>query len=167
MLYREIIAVCSEIHTKHTNKLCGQNVEFGLWGPRRFLLTAHRDSSPAIQRPGCETNFPHLLPWLKMSGILLLLPLTCLHETERDVAFLSAVRKIAKSHSQLRHVSPVSPSVWKNPATNWTDFHEIWQWSIFRKSVEKIKVSLKSDNSNRHFTWRPINIFYQISLSSS
>jgi len=28
MLYREIIAVCSEIHTKHTNTLCGQNVEF-------------------------------------------------------------------------------------------------------------------------------------------
>jgi hypothetical protein len=27
MLYREIIAVCSEIHTKHTNILCGQNVE--------------------------------------------------------------------------------------------------------------------------------------------
>jgi len=27
MLYREIIAVCSEIHTKHINKLCGQNVE--------------------------------------------------------------------------------------------------------------------------------------------
>ena len=27
MLYREIIAVCSEIHTKHMNTLCGQNVE--------------------------------------------------------------------------------------------------------------------------------------------
>jgi len=27
MLYREIIAVCSEIHTKHKNTLCGQNVE--------------------------------------------------------------------------------------------------------------------------------------------
>jgi len=27
MLYREIIAACSEIHTKHTNTLCGQNVE--------------------------------------------------------------------------------------------------------------------------------------------
>ena len=27
MLYREIIAVCSQIHTKHTNTLCGQNVE--------------------------------------------------------------------------------------------------------------------------------------------
>jgi hypothetical protein len=28
MLYREIIAVCSEIHTKHRNTLCGQNLEF-------------------------------------------------------------------------------------------------------------------------------------------
>ena len=27
MLYREINAVCSQIHTKHTNTLCGQNVE--------------------------------------------------------------------------------------------------------------------------------------------
>jgi len=28
MLYREIIVVCSEIHTKHENTLCWQNVEF-------------------------------------------------------------------------------------------------------------------------------------------
>ena len=27
MLYREINAVCSQIHTKQTNTLCGQNVE--------------------------------------------------------------------------------------------------------------------------------------------
>ena len=27
MLYREIMAVCSQIHTKHINALCGQNVE--------------------------------------------------------------------------------------------------------------------------------------------
>ena len=27
MLYREIIAVCSEIHTKHINTFRGQNVE--------------------------------------------------------------------------------------------------------------------------------------------
>jgi hypothetical protein len=26
MLYREIIAVCSEIHTKHMNTLYGQNI---------------------------------------------------------------------------------------------------------------------------------------------
>jgi hypothetical protein len=28
MLYREMIAVFSEIHTKHIDVLCGQNVEF-------------------------------------------------------------------------------------------------------------------------------------------
>jgi hypothetical protein len=27
MLYREIIAVCSQIHSKHINTLCGQNLE--------------------------------------------------------------------------------------------------------------------------------------------
>ena len=27
MPYSELIAVCSEIHTKHINTLCGQNVE--------------------------------------------------------------------------------------------------------------------------------------------
>jgi len=27
MMYREIMAVCSEIPTKHINTLCGQNVE--------------------------------------------------------------------------------------------------------------------------------------------
>ena len=27
MLYTEIIAVCSQIHTKHINTLCGQNIE--------------------------------------------------------------------------------------------------------------------------------------------
>ena len=28
MLYREIIAICSQIHTKHINTLCGQILEF-------------------------------------------------------------------------------------------------------------------------------------------
>jgi hypothetical protein len=28
MLYSEIIAICSQINTKHINTLCGQNVEF-------------------------------------------------------------------------------------------------------------------------------------------
>ena len=27
MLYREITSVCSQIHTKHINTLCGQKVE--------------------------------------------------------------------------------------------------------------------------------------------
>jgi len=48
MLHREIIAICSQIHTKHTNTLCEQNVELlnvklvihivtsGLWKVNRF-----------------------------------------------------------------------------------------------------------------------------------
>jgi len=27
MLYRKIVAVCFEIHTKHINTMCGQNIE--------------------------------------------------------------------------------------------------------------------------------------------
>ena len=33
MLYREIIAVCSEIHSKHISTLCEQNVELLNVGP--------------------------------------------------------------------------------------------------------------------------------------
>jgi len=33
-----------------------------------------------------------------------------------------------------------------------TDFHEIWYLRVFRKSVKKIQVSLKSDKNNGHFT---------------
>ena len=36
MLYREIIAVCSEIHTKHINTLCGQNLELNFSHPEVF-----------------------------------------------------------------------------------------------------------------------------------
>jgi hypothetical protein len=35
-----------------------------------------------------------------------------------------------------------------------TDLHEISYKNIFRKTVEKIQVSFKSDKNNRYFTWR-------------
>jgi len=35
------------------------------------------------------------------------------------------------------------------------DFYEICYFSTFRKSEEKIQVSLKSDNNYEHFTWTP------------
>ena len=38
MLYREIIAVCSQNHTKYINTLCGQNVEF-LRAPTKLRKT--------------------------------------------------------------------------------------------------------------------------------
>jgi hypothetical protein len=36
MMYSEIIAVCSEIHTKHINTLCGQKVEFVNFNMQNF-----------------------------------------------------------------------------------------------------------------------------------
>jgi hypothetical protein len=33
---------------------------------------------------------------------------------------------------------------------HWTDFYEIWYLNIFRISVEKIQVSLKSVKNNGH-----------------
>jgi hypothetical protein len=40
MLYREIVAVFSEIHTKHVNTLYGQNVEFLSVKLVVYILTA-------------------------------------------------------------------------------------------------------------------------------
>jgi hypothetical protein len=48
-----------------------------------------------------------------------------------------------------------------------TDFHEILYLSIFRKSVEKIQVSLTSDKNNVYFTWRSIQTYDHILLNSS
>ena len=61
----------------------------------------------------------------------------------------------------------VSPSVREEQLVPfWKYFHEIWYFITFRKSVEKINVSLESDKNKGHFTWRPIYIFDRISLIS-
>jgi hypothetical protein len=50
MLYMEIIAVCSEIHTKHINTPCGQNVELlNVKGGGRLRLKC--DGTRAAQKP--------------------------------------------------------------------------------------------------------------------
>ena len=74
------------------------------------------------------------------------------------------VRIIAKSDFQLRHVC-LSVRV-EHLCSHWTDFHEILYLRIVRKSVEKIRVSLKSDKKNSYFTRRPMYI-YDISLNNS
>jgi hypothetical protein len=37
---------------------------------------------------------------------------------------------------------------------HWTEFDETWDLSFFHESVEKIRLSLKSDKNNGYFTWR-------------
>jgi hypothetical protein len=48
-----------------------------------------------------------------------------------------------------------------------TVFRVIWFLNIFRKSVEKIQLSLKSDKNNWYYTWRPMYIYDHFSLNSS
>ena len=74
--------------------------------------------------------------------------------------FLSAFAKLRIA--TVRFVMSVRPL---SICSHWADFHEIWYLSIFRKSVEQIQVSSKSDKIKGYGTWRPIYIFDHISLS--
>jgi hypothetical protein len=62
------------------------------------------------------------------------------------------VREIPKSDYYICHVSSrlsVCPSVrTEKHGSQWNEFHEILYLGIFRKSVEKIKVSIRSDKNN-------------------
>jgi hypothetical protein len=46
--------------------------------------------------------------------------------------------------------------------SHWMNFHKILYFSFFRKSVEKIQVSLKSDETNGYFTLTHMHIYYNI-----
>jgi len=74
MLYREIMAVCSEIHTKHINTLCGQNVELLNVKLAVHIVTTVRyiywplcckrlntDIKPHLPKPLVSLLLPHLL----------------------------------------------------------------------------------------------------------
>jgi hypothetical protein len=51
--------------------------------------------------------------------------------------------------------------------SHWTGLQEIWFWRTFRKSVEKIQVSLKPYKNHEYFLWRPMYIYDNITLNSS
>jgi len=94
MLYREIIAVCSQIDTKHTNTLCGQNVELlnvklvvhiVTTGPVRgytesWQLVKQTVQSRSVYVPRDWTSYPIRTPSFLMSrapealGVALLRP---------------------------------------------------------------------------------------------
>jgi hypothetical protein len=58
-------------------------------------------------------------------------------------------------------------SAWNNSAPTWWILTKFHIWAFFRKSVEKIQVSLKSDKNNWYFTWKRFHIYDNISLNSS
>jgi hypothetical protein len=50
---------------------------------------------------------------------------------------------------------------------HWVVFHEIWNFSIFRKYAEEIQVSLESGTNMGYFTWIPMCIYDNMPLNSS
>jgi hypothetical protein len=76
------------------------------------------------------------------------------------------VRKIA--NSDYFALSVCLPVRMEQLGSQWTDFREIWYLSIFRKTVEKIQVSLKSDKNDEYFNCStPTHIYDNIPLNSS
>ena len=85
-----------------------------------------------------------------------------------DTRFIGRVWKIAKKGLLAPSCLSVCPSVrMEQLGRHWTDFHEVWYFSIFRKSVGKIQVWLKYDKNNGYFAWRSMHISDHISLNSS
>jgi hypothetical protein len=81
---------------------------------------------------------------------------------EAGSEFLGAFVKLQKA--TISFVMWVCLSVClEQPGNHWTDFNEISYLGIFRKCVEKIQFSLKSDKNNGYFTWIPMYIYDNIS----
>ena len=84
-----------------------------------------------------------------------------LSEGREQVYDYRRVRKIAKSDYHLRHVC-LSVSTFAGCILMKLDIY-----AFFRRSVEKIQVSLKSDKNNGYFTRRRFHIYGIISMNSS
>jgi hypothetical protein len=69
MLYREIIAVCSEIHTKHINTLCGQNVEFVNVKPGRTYIYIYIQSVPRSEHSVSVTKTSQLVLYREITAV--------------------------------------------------------------------------------------------------
>ena len=80
------------------------------------------------------------------------------------------LRAFAKSRkATVSFITPVCPSVclsvhMEQLGSFWKDFH-IWYTRIFRKSVEIIQVSLKSDKNNGYIIGRRMYIYRDVSLN--
>jgi hypothetical protein len=65
--------------------------------------------------------------------------------------FLGAFAKFWKV--TISFVMSVCPSVrMKQLGSHWREFEKTWYFRLFRKSVEKIKISVQSDKNNEYFT---------------
>jgi hypothetical protein len=134
---------------------------------RDYLCANKSQFVPVIFEPPCISPYTR---WFKYDRN----KLTCLHkipvifEPPCSISWL-VFRSFAKFRkATIRFATSVRPSVrMEKLGSHWTDFHKILYLLMFRQSVEKIQVSLKSDKKNGYFTWRRFHIYDNISLNSS
>jgi hypothetical protein len=82
-------------------------------------------------------------------------PYMCCQQTQNATAIIFCLFRncVVDTANQRLGCAVVCPSVrMEQFGSYWTDFHEIWCLSSFRKSVEKIQVSLKSDKNNGYLS---------------
>jgi len=76
--------------------------------------------------------------------------------------------RMPSQNGEQRHHASSCPSFrMEQLGFHWTDFHEIWYFMMFRKSVRTLRGSTQSDKNNGYFIWRLIHIIDPNSLSSS
>jgi hypothetical protein len=82
------------------------------------------------------------------------------------LSFLNTIAELRKATCQLRHCMSVWPNAWNNSISSSRIFTKFDIPAFFRKSVEKIQVSLKAGKNNGYFTWRRFHV-YDIALNDS
>ena len=87
-----------------------------------------------------------------------------LHGVDSWYTIVGAFAKLQKATVKIRHVRL---SARDNSAPTGRIFMKLDIWDFFRKSVEKIQMSLKSDKNKEYFTWMRFDIFDDIALNSS
>ena len=111
-------------------------------------------------------------PWACQKGLATWKYLKVLQSNHCLPKCFRSVHKIAKSYYRLLSRFSVCPSFLlsvriEELASHSTDFHEIWYFSNFLKSVEKIKFSLQSDKTKEDRRWKSIDICGGVALNYS
>jgi len=124
MLYREIIAVCSQIYTKHINTQCGQNVE--------LLNVKPGGTYSKHLTPNSKTGLSlcSRIEWLETLGLLVLTTHTHTHYFHLPVSDFSTLplrthwklvhKSAERSHQlQLSYTSWRHSPMWLRVRNNW------------------------------------------------
>ena len=90
-----------------------------------------------------ETSRQSNYRWCKRNAFYL----PCI-SPELTTNLTSTIHPVLEKRQQFETATSARLFAHETSCSHWTDFREILCLSIFRKSVEKIQVSLKSDDNN-------------------